>query len=359
MGMLLEIGLLVKARTDLGSAVQVASAAANTRITLERAAGQEDHAKLGSRLARSWQLGEEISKALLFHHSRTPTASPFSELAWLTELAAGVFENGDAAQSRSQLIEAAASLEIQAKLIDDVLQATPEAVALAAQRFGRDIGPQASVDSLLRDTNEAMGELSRNYAEVVAKLEALLVEKEQLVKALKGADEKLASTALTDTVCGLPNRRAFQDALARDLARADRSRTHIALIVLEIDNFRQLSELAGPSAVDQALGIAAEVLLSCVRVSDVLARVSPDTFAMLLPTTNLQGALVVAERACKRLADNSFSTASGSFHITVSVGVAATMGPCRDQSDALLAAAENGLSMAKSAGRNRVMVGSL
>jgi two-component system, cell cycle response regulator len=360
MGMLLEIGLLVKARTDLASAVNFASAAANTRITLERAAGQEDHAKLGSRLARSWQLGEEISKALLFHHSRTPTASPFSELAWLTELAAGVFENGDAVQSRTQLVEAAASLEIPAKLVDDVLQATPEAVALAAQRFGRDIGPQPSVDSLLRDTNEAMGELSRNYAEVVAKLESLLLEKEQLVKALKGADEKLATTALTDTVSGLPNQRAFRDALNRDLARADRSRTHVGLIVLEIDNFRQLSELAGPAAIDQALGIVAEVLLSCVRVSDVLARLNADTFAMLLPTTNLQGALVVAERACKRLADNSFSTASGSFHITVSVGVAATMGPhCRDQSDALLAAAENGLSMAKSAGRNRVMVGSL
>jgi diguanylate cyclase (GGDEF)-like protein len=359
-GMLLEIGLLVKARTDLAAAVQVAGAAANMRITLERAAGQEDHAKLGSRLARSWQLGEEIGKALLFHHSRAPTGSPIAELAWLTELAAGVFENGDAAHARTQLVEAAASLDIPAKVVDDVLQGTPEAVSLAAHRFGRDIGPQASVDSLLYDKDETIGELSRNYAEVVSKLESLLQEKEQLVQALQGADEKLASTALTDTASGLPNGRAFRDALNRDLARADRSRTHIALVVLELDNFKQFAEQAGPSVVDQALGVVAEVLLSCVRVSDVLARVSAEGFAMLLPTTSLQGALVVADRACKRLADNLFETASGSFSITASIGVVATMGPhCRDQADALLAAAENGLAMAKSAGRNRVMVGSL
>ena len=359
-GMLLEIGLLVKARTDLKSAVHFATAAANTRVTLERAAGQEDHAKLGARLARSWQLGEEISKALLFHHSRAPTASPVSELAWLTELAAGVFENGDAIKSRAQLIEAAASLEIPAKLIDDVLQATPEAVSMAAYRFGRDIGPQTSVDALLRDTNEAIGELSRNYAEVVTKLEGLLLERDQLVKALKGADDRLANVALTDTVSGLPNSRAFRDALNRDLARADRSRTHIGLVLIELDNFRQFSEQAAPSGVDQALGVVAEVLASCVRVSDVLARLGPDSFAMLLPSTSLQGTLVVAERACKRLAENSFTTGSGSYQITASIGVAATMGPhCRDQADALLAAAENGLAMAKHAGRNRVMVGAL
>jgi diguanylate cyclase (GGDEF)-like protein len=216
------------------------------------------------------------------------------------------------------------------------------------------------VDALLRDTNEAMGELSRNYAEVVAKLETLLLEKEELIQALKSADERLVNVALSDSVTGLPNRRAFRDALSRDLARADRSRTHIGLVLVEVDNLKQLTELAAPAAVDQALGIVAEVLASCVRVSDVLARVGTETFAMLLPSTSLQGTLVVGERACKRLAENSFTTAAGSFHLTVSVGVTATMGPhCRDQSDALLAAAENGLAMAKHAGRNRVMVGSL
>lgn len=360
MGMLLEVGLLVKARTDLESATHFAGAAANTRITLERAAGQEDHAKLGARLARSWQLGEEIAKALLFHHSRSPTSSPFSELAWLTELAAGVFENGEAPRSRAQLVEAASSLEISAQVVDHVLQQTPPAVAQAAQRFGRDVGPQASLDSLLHNTDETIGELSRNYAEVVGQLETLLQEKERLQQALQKADEKLANTALVDDVSGLPNERAFREALTRDLARADRSRTHLSLMLVEIDHFKAFAELAGPAGVDQALGSISEVLLSCIRVSDVIARIGSDVFALLLPATHLEGALIVAERACGRVADGNYTTPSGGFRVTVSIGVAATMGPqCRDQADALLAAAENGLVLARNAGRNRVMVGSL
>jgi diguanylate cyclase (GGDEF)-like protein len=346
LGLLLEIGLLVKARTNLASAVEIAASAAHARITMERAAGQEDHAKLGGRLARSWQLGDEISKALLFHHSRTAADTPFGTVAWLTEIMAGV-------------VEAATSLGIPTKVVDEVLQQTPTRVGEAAQQFGRDIGPQPSVESLLYNTQETIGELNRNYSEVVHKLESLLKEKEQLALALLKADQKLAGLALTDDVCGLPNARAFREALVRDLARADRSKTHIALVLVELDNFRRVSEKAGPAAADKLLSGSAEILQSCVRTSDVLARVGPETFAMLLPSTSLQGAIVVADRACSRLAQR-YAGEPEPLRLTASVGVAATMGPqCRDQADALLSAAENGLAMAKNAGRNRVMVGSL
>ena len=125
LGMLLEIGLLVKARSDVNSAVTIATAPANTRITMERAAGQEDHAKLGSRLARSWQLGEELSTALLYHHDRLPRESNMSQVAWLTELMAGVFENGDAPRARAQAIEAASQMDIPGSAIDEMWIESP------------------------------------------------------------------------------------------------------------------------------------------------------------------------------------------------------------------------------------------
>lgn len=360
MGMLLEIGLLVKARSDMMGAVTLASAPANARITMERAAGQEDHAKLGSRLARSWQLGEEIATALLYHHDRAPRESTMSEVAWLTELMAGVFENGDAPRARTNAIEAASQLQIAGTVIDELLRKTPDNVSEAARHFGRDIGPQISVDALLHDTNEAMGELSRNYADVVNKLEALVKEKDQLHKALQKADEKLATLALTDSVSGLPNHRAFREALARDLARADRSKTHIALVVLDLDHFQQVNETHGPSAADLVLGGVSEELLDSVRVSDVLARVGGEKFALLLPATNLQGAMIVAERVRTRIAERTFNGPRGPFHVTASVGVAVMLGPnCRGRADAILNAAESGLNLAKQGGRNRVMVGSV
>jgi diguanylate cyclase (GGDEF)-like protein len=358
-GMLLEIGLLVKARSDLEGAAEIAGAASNTRITLERAAGQEDHAKLGSRLARSWQLGEEITTAILYHHDRAPRGTPLCETIWLTEQMAGVFEGGDASRNRVQAIDGASAIGVPATIIDEVLRSTPNEVAAAARTFGRDIGPQISVDTLMHDKDEQLGDLNRNYAEVVGKLESLLAEKEALQKQLHDADEKLATMSLTDSVSGLPNHRAFREALARDLARADRSKTHIALLLVDVDHFERVNEVHGLRAADSVLAGVAEVLLQCVRTSDVLARVGPEKFALLLPATNLQGAMVVAERARVRLCEREFQSSRGVFSITGSLGLAVTMGPdCRGRESALLAAAETGLVLAKQAG-NRIMVGSM
>jgi diguanylate cyclase (GGDEF)-like protein len=101
-------------------------------------------------------------------------------------------------------------------------------------------------------------------------------------------------------------------------------------------------------------------LLDSVRLSDVLARVGGEKFALLLPSTNLQGALIVAERVRTRIAERTFTGPRGPFHVTASIGVAVMLGPnCRGRDGAILDAAESGLNLAKQAGRNRVMVGSV
>jgi diguanylate cyclase (GGDEF)-like protein len=194
---------------------------------------------------------------------------------------------------------------------------------------------------------------------VVSKLEALVQEKEALQRELTRADEQLASMALTDAVSGLPNQRAFRDALARDLARGARGGTHVALILVELDDFAQVSAAHGPSAADLVLVGISEELLRCVRASDVLGHLDAERFAMLLPNTNLQGAMVVADRARSKLAARTFHGSDGPFQVTACLGVAVLTGAeCRGQEGELLSAAESGLSTAKATGRSRIMVGS-
>jgi diguanylate cyclase (GGDEF)-like protein len=360
LGMLMEVGLLVKARTDLAGSAALARSPAQTRVTIERASGQEDHAKLGARLARSWQLGEEMANAVLHHHDRTHQGTPLGGVAWLAEAVAGVFENGDAARSRSIAIEGASTLGITANDLDSLLKVVPQALSDAARHFGRDLGPQTGIDTLLHDTSEALVELNRSYADTIDKLEGLLREKEHLVAALKTADEKLATLALTDAVTGLPNHRAFREALIRDLARADRAQTPVALVLLEVDLFAQIQQTHGSAASDLVLSAIAEVVHRAVRTTDVPGRVSGEKFGLILPNTNLQGAMVVTERARTQIAARPFQGASGEFFVTASLGLAITTGPgCRGREDALMTAAESGLQMAKQAGRNRFMVGSL
>jgi diguanylate cyclase (GGDEF)-like protein len=360
LGLLLDVGLLVKARDNVDACAEVARSPAQTRITLERAAGQEDHAKLGARLARSWQLGEELSNAILQHHDRPPPSSQLGSAAWLTESMAAVFESGEAAKSRSLAIEAAVLINLPPDTVDEILRSAPQALTNAARHFGRELGPQVGIDVLLRDTNEALLDLNRSYADVMRKLEALLKEKDELATALKHADEKLSTLALTDELTGLPNHRAFREALIRDLARADRAGTAVAVIVLEVDLLAQLKQTHGPGAADIVLYAIAAVVQRSLRTTDVPARVGSEKFALILPSTNVQGAMVVAERTRALLAAYDFTDPNGAFQVTASLGIAVTTGPgCRGREDALMAAADSGLEMAKQAGRNRFMVGSL
>jgi two-component system, cell cycle response regulator len=360
LGLLLEVGLLVKARNALEAAADFARSPAHTRVMLERAGGQEDHAKLGGRLARSWQLGEETANAILDHHNRLTPSSPLGSAAWLVEQLAGVYESADVPESRVKAIEAASTLDLPGSTVDEILKAIPPALTEAARQFGRELGPQVGLDTLLRDTKGALNELNKSYAETVNKLESLLKEREQLAAALKAADEKLATLALTDSLTGLPNHRAFREALVRDLARADRARAPLSLIVLDVDHFAQINQSYGNTAADMVLRAIAEVVQQAVRTSDVPARIGGEKFALILPNTNLQGAMVVAERARTQLLQRKFAAGSGEFAVSASLGIAVTTGPgCRGREDALLVAAESGLQMAKQAGRNRFMVGSL
>jgi two-component system, cell cycle response regulator len=360
LGILLEVGLLVKARADLRLAAELARAPAATRVTLEKAAGQEDHAKLAARLARAWVFDEELTNALAHHHDKTAVRTQLGIAAWLTEHLAGVFESNDVVQSRLAAVEAGASVAVSASDIDALLKRIPEALREAGAFFERDIGPQTDIDSLLRDANGAISELNRNYTDVVQLLEAVLKEKDRLVAELEVVSDKLTNLALTDALTGLGNRRAFEDALARDMALADRQAAAISVLVVDVDDLRLVNERHGQAAGDAVLQAIAEVLVQATRVSDLLARIGGDEFGLILPNTNVEGAQIVAERIAANVAARQLEAAGVSFQVTVSLGLAMTRGPgCRGREQAMFDAAAQAMLLAKSAGQNRFQVGSL
>jgi diguanylate cyclase (GGDEF)-like protein len=98
-----------------------------------------------------------------------------------------------------------------------------------------------------------------------------------------------------------------------------------------------------------------------VRASDVVARIGGEEFALILPNTPAEGALVVAERARNAIAKKSVKgSGSRETHVTVSLGIASTQGPrCRGHEKVLFEAADRALYQAKQQGRNRSIVGSL
>lgn len=169
----------------------------------------------------------------------------------------------------------------------------------------------------------------------------------------KRTEEELRRLATTDPLTGVANRRHFLEVAAGELTRHRRYRRPAALLMLDIDFFKVINDGLGHAAGDAVLVRFAEVCHEGLRQNDLIGRLGGEEFAILLPETDVNGALEVAERLRHSLAATPVSVGSGVARFTVSVGVAACH-PDDDSIEATLVRADRALYAAKHGGRNRV-----
>jgi two-component system cell cycle response regulator len=161
--------------------------------------------------------------------------------------------------------------------------------------------------------------------------------------------------AASDALTGLPNRRAFVDAIERERSRATRHALPFSFVMIDVDHFKSINDTHGHAAGDLVLQAVARALTSVARRSDVVGRWGGEEFVVALPQTSEAGARVAAERLRKAIADTKCILPSGeTIHVTASLGVASV--DCAWQTDALVARADSAMYEAKSDGRNRVAV---
>ena len=164
-------------------------------------------------------------------------------------------------------------------------------------------------------------------------------------------EERLRHLADHDPLTDLLNRRAFDAAVGRHVAHGARYGADGAVLLCDVDHFKQINDSFGHGAGDRALVSLATALRGRLRSSDVLARLGGDEFAILLP----HGGEDEAERVAVQLVEavrQPVDTGQGSVTITISIGIAAFDGSVRD-SEEILARADAALFEAKRAGRNQ------
>lgn len=162
----------------------------------------------------------------------------------------------------------------------------------------------------------------------------------------------LAGVARTDPLTGLPNRRAYDELIDSEIARADRTGDGLALVMADVDHFKRINDRFGHPVGDAVLQQVADHLRRSGRRADVAARVGGEEFVLVLPNTDAQGAVLVAERLRMSLRR---SFAREPLQVTMSFGIASYPGDGSD-APALFQAADTALLAAKTDGRDRVVV---
>lgn len=288
-----------------------------------------------------------------------------AELTYLSQHAARDGAGGAFAELR----DASEALVLQARSIAGLRTArgTGAASASAAQAEATSAQAMTALERLLdarvRRINERTlaqiraGETLRAYvswllAGSVVVLIGLFAGYRWAFAREREAQRRIEHLAHHDTVTGLPNRALLADRLEQHVARARRTGGGFALLMFDLDGFKEVNDLYGHPAGDRVLAIVGERARRCVRASDTVGRLGGDEFMAILPDATREGALAVAGKIVEALAQ-PYALERGQAALSASIGVGMFPGDGND-AEALQRTADAALYSAKREGKNRV-----
>ena len=313
----------------------------------EQEAFDLSHTIVGQTLADAWELPPRLTDCLRWYtnpDAADPESIPIVRIVAIADFIATVFLGPDPGRALQQLQQRAdewfginsAGLE---SLITTVRADTEEMGALL------EVAPEdiPSASEILARANEALAQIT--------------LEATQRASAPEDQNHELASLVSTDALTGLANRRGFDDFLAQQICVAVRYHRSLSLLILDLDRFKDVNDTYGHPVGDEVLRAFGAVLLSSARDSDIVARQGGDEFALVLPDTELSGALALANRIRGAVEALKIPGPDGAtIRITISAGVATLDRDDPLQIESLIADADAGLYTAKRAGGNRSMV---
>ncbi len=167
--------------------------------------------------------------------------------------------------------------------------------------------------------------------------------------------EEIYRLTIIDGLTGIHNKRYLMEFLDRELSRSARHERPLAVILFDLDRFKEVNDRFGHLAGDKTLREVVGCVATAIRKEELFSRYGGEEFVIVLPETTREGALQVAERIRQLVEGYRFNYEGQSFEVTVSLGVAATLGGEAIDPVELIRQADANLYLAKSAGRNRLV----
>lgn len=196
------------------------------------------------------------------------------------------------------------------------------------------------------------GELTPQEESVVSSILSVMVMVVGSSKLLSRTLSELEYYAMHDPLTGIYNRRQFNNMLEYEIGRSERHNHEFSLLLLDLDDFKDINDAYGHQTGDDTLCGVAEILREHIRKGDVAARIGGDEFSVILMETGRQGATVVADALGKALRERVFTAPDGKhFHLTVSIGIATYPTDAQNEID-LQAGADVAMYKAKGMGKD-------
>ena len=200
----------------------------------------------------------------------------------------------------------------------------------------------------------SMQKLTVQESSVIRSILAVMVMVVGSSKALSKTMSELEYYSIHDPLTGLHNRRHFNEMLEYEIERSERHKHEFSILMLDLDDFKDINDTYGHPCGDSTLRGVADILRNNVRKGDMCTRIGGDEFAMILTETSQLAAQEVAEKLRQELRNKKFETPAGkTFHVTTSIGIIAYPNDALNISD-LMAGVDIGLYRAKAIGKDSV-----
>jgi diguanylate cyclase (GGDEF)-like protein len=201
--------------------------------------------------------------------------------------------------------------------------------------------------ALYNSGERAFTEEDAEVAELFASQVAIALDNSRRV-------EQMERQAVTDELTELYNRRAFADMGAKEVGRARRYKRPLALILFDIDHFKNVNDTHGHLIGDHVLKVLTQLVTRTTRATDVVCRYGGEEFIVLMPEAGRDEAVAMAERLRQEISRMTVVTAGGTLSLTVSLGVSELMADENEDLERLISRADRAMYQAKAAGRNTV-----
>ena len=215
------------------------------------------------------------------------------------------------------------------------------------------------LEEYLRQLEEKVQELTVSLSQIESRLKEEINQHQQAQAAFQQVKQELQLLATVDSLTQIPNRRCFDQYLNQEWIRLTREQASISLLMCDVDYFKSYNDTYGHQAGDRCLKIVAQAIKNTTkRPADLVARYGGEEFAVILPNTNLFGAVKIAEEILLEVFNLQIPHAGSDISqvVTISIGVVSQV-PVRENSpETLVYRADRALYQAKTEGRNRLVI---